>query len=63
MAFYGSWFNCRTGQAVGTASYRCINPAYGSIEVGGLFFSPRLQRTTVATEALTLMIRDRCYDF
>jgi RimJ/RimL family protein N-acetyltransferase len=42
---------------VGVASYLRINPAQGSIEVGHLNYSPVLQRTTAATEAMYLMMR------
>jgi len=41
---------------VGTASYLRIAPASGSIEVGFLTFSPLLQRTPAATEAMYLMM-------
>ena len=34
-----------SGRAVGVASYLRIDPESGSIEVGGLSFSPLLQRT------------------
>jgi RimJ/RimL family protein N-acetyltransferase len=46
-----------TGLAAGLASYLRIDPANGSIEVGHLQFSPRLQRTTAATEAMYLMMK------
>ena len=46
-----------TDQAVGVASYLRINPASGSIEVGHLNFSPRLQKTKAATEAMYLMMQ------
>lgn len=46
-----------TGQAVGVASYLRIAPASGSIEVGHINFSPLLQRTPAATEAMYLMMR------
>jgi RimJ/RimL family protein N-acetyltransferase len=46
-----------TGTAVGQASYLNIKPGQGSIEVGHLHFSPRLQRTRAATEAMYLMMR------
>lgn len=46
-----------SGQAVGIASYLRINPAQGVIEVGYLTFAPRLQRSTVATEAMFLMMQ------
>lgn len=43
------------GDAIGIASYLRIQPADGSLEVGGIVFSPRLQRTPAATEAMLLM--------
>ena len=45
-----------SGRAVGVASYLRIAPQYGSIEVGHLNFSPALQRTPAATEAMYLMM-------
>ena len=47
-----------TGRAVGVASYLRIDPANGSIEVGHLNFSPLMQRTPVATEAMYLMMKE-----
>lgn len=46
-----------SGEAVGLASYLRITPSCGSIEVGHLHFSPKLQRTPAATEAMYLMMR------
>ena len=46
-----------TQQATGVASYLHIVPASGSIEVGHLNFSPLLQGTRAATEAMYLMMR------
>jgi RimJ/RimL family protein N-acetyltransferase len=46
-----------TGRAAGVASYLRIEPKNGSIEVGHLAFSPLLQRTPAATEAMYLMMR------
>lgn len=46
-----------SGRAVGVASYLRIDPANGVIEIGHLQFSPRLQRTALATEALFLLLR------
>ncbi|ASJ71299.1 GNAT family N-acetyltransferase [Granulosicoccus antarcticus] len=46
-----------TGKAVGFASYLRINPAVGLIEVGFIVFSPQLQKTAMATEAMYLMMR------
>jgi RimJ/RimL family protein N-acetyltransferase len=42
---------------VGVASYLRITPASGSIEVGHINYSPLLQRTPAATEAMYLMMR------
>lgn len=47
-----------SNKAVGVASYMRIEPASGVIEVGHLAFSPRLQRTRAATEAMFLMMRN-----
>jgi RimJ/RimL family protein N-acetyltransferase len=46
-----------TGKAAGWAAYMRIKPAHGVIEVGNVMFSPRLQRTRAATEAMYLMAR------
>ena len=46
-----------TNEAVGVASYLRIDPAAGSIEVGHIHFSPKLQRTVAATEAMYLMMK------
>jgi RimJ/RimL family protein N-acetyltransferase len=45
-----------SGKAVGVASYLRVEPRNGSIEVGHLNFSPALQRTPAATEAMYLMM-------
>jgi len=42
---------------VGVASYLRIDPDMGVIEVGHLSYSPALQRTAAATEAMYLMMR------
>ena len=44
------------GGPVGTASFLRIAPAAGSIEVGYITYSPALQRTRAATEAMHLMM-------
>ncbi len=49
--------NLATGAFEGVASYLRIAPEAGSIEVGHINFSPALQRTRAATEALFLMMR------
>ena len=46
------------GRPTGIASYMRIDPSGGSIEVGGLAYSPLLQRTPAATEAMFLMMRN-----
>ena len=46
-----------SGQAVGVASYLRIDPAAGSIEVGHISYSPRLQRTVASTEAMYVMMK------
>ena len=50
-----------SGRAVGVASYLNINPAAGSIEVGGIAYAPALQRKPAGTEAMFLMMR-RVFD-
>jgi RimJ/RimL family protein N-acetyltransferase len=46
-----------SGNAVGCASYMRIEPAHRVIEVGNILYTPRLQQTTLATEAMYLMAR------
>jgi RimJ/RimL family protein N-acetyltransferase len=46
-----------TGQAAGYASWMRIDALNGVVEVGNILLSPRLQRTTAATEAMYLMAR------
>jgi RimJ/RimL family protein N-acetyltransferase len=53
--------DARSNEPVGVASYLRIEPAAGSIEVGHLCFSPRLQRTVASTEAMYLMMK-RAFD-
>ncbi|MEK7411938.1 MAG: GNAT family protein [Planctomycetota bacterium] len=45
-----------TKKPVGVASYMRIDPVVGLIEVGHLGYSPLLQRTPAATEAMYLMM-------
>jgi RimJ/RimL family protein N-acetyltransferase len=45
------------GRAAGLASYLRIAPQAGSIEVGHIHYSPRLQRSPAATEAMFLMMQ------
>lgn len=46
-----------TGAALGTLALMRIDPASGVIEVGCVAFSPRLQRTRLATEAQYLLMK------
>ena len=46
----------KTGKAVGVATYMRIDRANGVIEVGNINYSPLLQRTPAATEAMFLMM-------
>ena len=50
-----------TNRATGVAGYLRIDPRNGSIEVGHLAYSPLLQRTPAATEAMYLMMA-RAFD-
>ena len=45
-----------SGKALGVASYLRIDPANGVIEVGNIAYSPALQGTVLATEAMYLMM-------
>ncbi len=49
--------DAQTDKAVGVAAYMRITPAAGSIEVGHINWSPLLQRTPAATEAIYLLMR------
>jgi len=49
------------GAPVGVACYLRIDPDMGSLEVGYIHYSPVLQRTRAATEAMYLMAR-RAFD-
>jgi RimJ/RimL family protein N-acetyltransferase len=46
-----------SGEAVGHAAYMRIEPLHRVIEVGSILYTPRLQRTVGATEAMYLMAR------
>jgi len=45
------------GTAAGVAAYLRLQPAAGVIEIGHIHFSPLLQHTPAATEAMYLMMR------
>jgi RimJ/RimL family protein N-acetyltransferase len=46
-----------SGQAAGRASFMRIEPKHRCLEVGSILYSPALQRTRGATEAMYLMAR------
>ena len=50
-----------SGKAVGIASYLNANLSAGSIEIGGIAYSPALQHKPAGTEAMYLMMR-RVFD-
>jgi len=59
--FFHAVVDADTGKAKGLAAFMRIDPPNGSIEVGHVLYSPRLQRTTASTEAIVLMMR-RVFD-
>lgn len=46
-----------SGRPVGQASFLRVTPAAGTIEVGYIVFSPLMQRSALATEAMFLMMQ------
>jgi len=50
-----------SGRAVGTIALMRIDPPHGVIEVGGVLYSPRMQRKPAGTEAIYLLGR-RVFD-
>ena len=59
--FFHAIIDNASGQAVGAAAFLRMEPKIGVIEVGGIAYSPRLQRRPIATEAMYLMMR-RVFD-
>ena len=55
--FFYAIIDKHSGLAVGYASYLRIDPNARSIEVGWITYSPRVQRTRVATDSMYLMMR------
>lgn len=47
----------RTGTVDGWLTLMDIQPANAAIEIGNIWFSPRMQRTRAATEAMCLLMR------
>ena len=54
--FFFTIIDAESQTSVGIASYLRITPPAGSIEVGHIHYSPLLQRTPAATEAMYLMM-------
>ena len=54
--FFYAIYNIESGAWEGVASFLRVAPDAGSIEVGHINFSPALQRTRAATEAMYLMM-------
>lgn len=59
--FFHAIVDNASGEALGVAAFLRMDPANGAIEVGGIAYSPRLQRRPAATEAMYLMMR-RVFD-
>ena len=55
--FFHTIIDKSTGKAVGMVAYLRIEPKHGVIEVGHIAYSPALQRTAAATEAMYLMMK------
>jgi RimJ/RimL family protein N-acetyltransferase len=56
-AVFFAILNNSSGSAVGYASFMRIEPEHRCMEVGNILYSPILQRTPAATEAMYLMAR------
>lgn len=56
--FFLAFVEPRTARALGMATYCSIQPVHGTIEIGHVNFSPAMQRTAMATEAMFLMARN-----
>ena len=44
-------------KALGSLSFMDINPEHGRLEIGGIFFGKSLQRTTMSTESIFLLMQ------
>ena len=55
--FFHAIVDRATNAPIGVASFLRIDPPSGSIEVGHIHYSPKLQRTIAATEAMYLMMQ------
>ncbi|MQR00661.1 GNAT family N-acetyltransferase [Glaciimonas soli] len=47
----------QTGLAIGVLSFLAITPEHGSIEIGHVWFSARMQRSTKSTETIYLLAK------
>jgi len=56
--FYFAVIDRASGRALGVASYLRIDPAARTIEVGWITYSPELQRSRIATDAMYVMMRN-----
>lgn len=56
--FFYAIIDKATGKATGYASYLRIDPGARSIEVGWITYSPRMQRSRLATDAMFVMMRN-----
>ena len=56
--FFYAIYSKKDKQYCGMASYLRITPDYGSIEVGHINYSPKLQNTTEGTETMYLMMKN-----
>tara|TARA_B100001123_G_scaffold173969_1_gene199864 strand:+ start:1009 stop:1719 length:711 start_codon:yes stop_codon:yes gene_type:complete len=54
---FWTYVNVRDNKAIGLGAFLHINASNATIEVGHLRFSPKLQRTVLATEAMYLKIK------
>ncbi|MDE1180180.1 GNAT family protein [Paraburkholderia sp.] len=54
--FHHTVIDLATGKAVGTLALMRIDPPNGVIEVGHVTYSPRLQRTRIATDAMCVLM-------
>ncbi|AIY43898.1 Protein export cytoplasm protein SecA ATPase RNA helicase [Collimonas arenae] len=55
--FFYTVIDQQSGLATGVLSYLAITPEHGSIEIGHIWFSGRMQRSRQATEAIYLLAR------
>jgi RimJ/RimL family protein N-acetyltransferase len=56
--FFYAIINLVDGKPHGFASYQRISLDHGTIEVGHVYFGPRLRRSAAATEAMFLMMQN-----